>query len=936
MKKIIATCFSLSLSLLLCGQTQAVLQRQHSTLDFIGDISPNIGVENTNNFINANKDVLYVLEQYRRDGSLEDPELKKYLDKLHSYYRSKIFLPNLCLLDNEFHNICDPQVRLDKLGRRLGFKVYNDHVRVDVSYPSIRAWVEEKIKDIPLEDNANWENVCKKEKTEKLDLVDLKVILNKFKDCEFKNKNSPNEDRRFSALSEEEINDIINMCVADNENRLFFLKKLSPENKIKFKEKLRGVLANGTGFQRIMSLLIVSIVNADKKLAFVAGFTCIHIVHGETNCTHPFSPAMWLSFYNLTSDGIFHEASHLYHYMLGSSVVRNFTATNLAITQSNNLMHLFYPMLLFDTPSVQIVINAIKNELPIIRKSKNFKNAMKVVFITIMGQGFGGLLPINTLQDCTLDTLISYVENPSKIELADDFLAKVLYIYAIGYIWSTGEEMCTILGFHPFNIDNKVVIVEDRQNEMIESMRDIDKKDEARKNKGEEIEECDDLEIQKSAYRQHIYSPEKIKTNREIKILVNQALESLFDFVLGKITDSRFLMGNDIITPSKFAYTNNDADYEIKKDVTGITDIVDNAILTGSISWLAAFHYDFFNTDNPLLEECRESWKLYEVIEPQNREEEEFDVPMATILYWHLRVIDARRFPNYLKKDIIDAGKAAVYATFSSHYITKNKETGKLEQGLDFLRLIITDYNPEYLFDVLRSGNFITEKEDKDWENLIGGGILLIKESNDENLWKFISLIEFIISSKNSRLLKKTVYQILEIIEENCLPDEIPAYEKSLGRCCFTDKHWKVAEKYDYKVRTLMRQFSLIDVSFQIPLDVLKSLAPGKSGIGQNAYALYEDILKKLDSPGGIAGALKAFNESYLSYNGYSLLHAAASEVSPDNLRKILSFVEKMPKEDANKLLEAKDTDGNNTALDIATRFGRTEAQKLLTNALKN
>jgi hypothetical protein len=707
---------------------------------------------------------------------------------------------------------------------------------------------------------------------------------------------------------------------------------------------LKEILANGTGFQRIISLLAVSTVNADEKLAFVPDFTCIHVsqilVTGKGNCWIPANRTLVLVFDKLRSLSLFHEATHAYHSMIGC-VSPKTIFTNLAIIKSDNLINLFYPMLLFDNNrSVQVVIDAIKNKLPIIRNSKDFKNAMKVMFIGLMGQGFGELLPSDVFrQNRTLDTLISYVKTPD--EKADDFLAKALYISAITPIWTSTEEMSTILGMQ-INVDNTGVIIEDRQNELIEVMRDNDKKNES----------PDALGIQNSAFRTHSSPKNKTyhQTNKTIELLVNVALYCLFkadvtDPKIGpcppklesgddlesllthkvEIKDPGFFTKNDLIKPSKLAHTNDDMGYEIKKDAPGITDVIDDKIRSGDIVSLVKNGYDFSNTDNPQLEEYKRNKKIFEVIAPQKWKDGEFDVPMATILCEYEQKNDWRALHACLK-NMIEAGKDAVYTTLSGKHISKNKITGQLEQNHSFLSKTRSGICNRYLFDALQNAKFTIEDGDENWENLIKNHV---EATSPGRFSENIPMVNFILLSKNSKLLEKAVRKILEIIRWKCPSAEMPGYEESLGDKYFSDKHWKAAEKHCKEMLPLMQQFSLIDMYSQIPHDTLRARAPGKNGIGQNAYVLYEDILNKLDFPEGIAGALNAFNESYLSFNECSLLHIAASEVNPNNLRRILGFVENIPKKDKDELLQKKDKDGK-TALEIAVRFGRTEAQELL------
>ncbi|GHU14057.1 hypothetical protein FACS189449_10210 [Alphaproteobacteria bacterium] len=156
-----------------------------------------------------------------------------------------------------------PANALDYIREKLGSKEYpiaggKGIPTIDLSWPNIKRVFLKKFEE---------ENVPERAKR-------LKDIIKKVEDITYKNFLQQQQ------MIESQTGEILSMCF-NGDDSLFNLTELENVNNYHedFVECIRGMLGNYTGFQRIMSLLAVSILNSSTKEgdAFVLGFSRIGV-----------------------------------------------------------------------------------------------------------------------------------------------------------------------------------------------------------------------------------------------------------------------------------------------------------------------------------------------------------------------------------------------------------------------------------------------------------------------------------------------------------------------------------------------------------------------------------------------------------------------------------------------------------------------------------
>jgi hypothetical protein len=239
------------------------------------------------------------------------------------------------------------------------------------------------------------------------------------------------------------------------------------------------MLANTSGFQRIMSLIMVSTVNWCEFTPFTQGFTSIKItfnnkgmVNEEKESTSYLDRELNINEAQVAKyqalrriDAVLnHELSHAYHDMIGYKPEPKAWLPNASIMNSTqvNFIGENFPMLVPKkmVPIVNKIENAVIASGNDLSSGKQFiqniiKNAIRF--------GFGNVL-FNS-------------ESELDILWTAETIAKCIYLYSFvlppddnttpksDIVWGTSEEQIVMRGYNIFLLNNKIFVVEDRQNE---------------------------------------------------------------------------------------------------------------------------------------------------------------------------------------------------------------------------------------------------------------------------------------------------------------------------------------------------------------------------------------------------------------------------------------------------------------------------------------
>ncbi len=357
---------------------------------------------------------------------------------------------------------------------------------IDISWPSLQKVAEKCLKKVKTE---NPEILSK---NQPLTLAHLKWIFNEFGNLfdAMKNSTPPDDLTRFG-LREKDINLIIDLTIG--EKRLFNV----PDRDLdKFKEILRYLLINPTGFQRVMSLLTVCVLNENEPHLFENNRTGIQICFehstggsyfphfhriniGLGSNENPKNTAKLASTLN-------HEMNHAYHYMIGfraknadkfDAWLSNFSIVN---SQKSDYINIYFPML--KKKHMKTIVDKIKElitpeVLEYIKSNEERKNKILEYTKHIMLKGFGNVLLTKT-EDQKLKNF------NSEEMFTEDFIARCIFLYACilkgrdssdksDLLWTDAEEKTTIQGNNVVLIGEESHIeIEDRQNENIFKVRE--------------------------------------------------------------------------------------------------------------------------------------------------------------------------------------------------------------------------------------------------------------------------------------------------------------------------------------------------------------------------------------------------------------------------------------------------------------------------------
>ncbi|GHT91615.1 hypothetical protein FACS1894122_04320 [Alphaproteobacteria bacterium] len=319
------------------------------------------------------------------------------------------------------------------------------------------------------------------------------------------------------SLTAGQIKETIDLCLRGNKS-LFVLKAVNQKLKQELKQKLapkdlyacfekhlKQMLKTYSGFQRLMSLLAVSILNSTGADSFVKDHNRIGVVEDNKDgnryrLTGVHGRSIWLKEatfkkeeYDTTGwtarTSIFHEISHAYHDMLGLAI-DGCEVPSILNSNGIDFLGLFFPMLARNEMDIaveaigQYIDRTIDKTIDETSFIDDMKNCMKSkdmgiirnIFKVIIDCGFGGVF------------FSKENENLEIKNVTKDMLAKAIYVYSSaihhkksndgscakdGYvnypyktIFTDAEEMLTITGLAPITDSSyNTYLIKDEQNE---------------------------------------------------------------------------------------------------------------------------------------------------------------------------------------------------------------------------------------------------------------------------------------------------------------------------------------------------------------------------------------------------------------------------------------------------------------------------------------
>ncbi|GHS91101.1 hypothetical protein AGMMS49949_00880 [Alphaproteobacteria bacterium] len=358
---------------------------------------------------------------------------------------------------------------LKKLGGIFGFKPYDPSVQgvisIDISWPNLRRVIGHLLESTN-EDNPETGNGT-------LTLGNLKWILHYLAPALDEIEKPSRGDQNKSGLYPTQINLLANWCTT----RGLFREEAKKASE--FQSSLKEIIANRTGFQRIMSLLCDFVLNVHNVGPFNHDLCGIKISSSKGQYT----PLMHIVKYGTDtnteahisrSSSVNHELTHASHHMTGYSVrshdARNTRQrkwlTNFSIMNSPKIDFVdeFFPMLKPERMApvlakLMILLNKASLETQAIQK-----DFCKKTIATAISRGFGNIL-------------FSHISETGQINMSQELLALCVYLDAYllndldedesDILSQNHEEKLTMSGKNILLIDELCFIIEDRQHEQI-------------------------------------------------------------------------------------------------------------------------------------------------------------------------------------------------------------------------------------------------------------------------------------------------------------------------------------------------------------------------------------------------------------------------------------------------------------------------------------
>ncbi|MDR1597713.1 MAG: hypothetical protein LBR89_02140 [Holosporales bacterium] len=417
-------------------------------------------------------------------------------------------------------DIFSAKLSLVHFGEQLGWRRLSnseDMLVVDISAPTILEYAKGLLITLPNNDYAqelrNWCDI--------FDRYDIRTPSENANATD--GRASETTDLRFSKLvqnpqdADQLVKDLCRYEGNDISKPLFDLRNLEPEYQNAFLARLKEILFNYTGFQRLMAIKIVQVIDDNNPLdapvfGGISGPITIKRIddgHCDTkgivdyffkskkpnttnSCYRSIAHEIDLEdrYFRRPNHSILHEITHAYHYMLMSRFLdmRNIKLDFIysAINSKFNFIDTCFPMLNAANmrPIVAQIMREISNDSVQAIKLKIAQHstdpdctALRGIFKTLINNGFGPFVFDN-------------MENKNLSEiLTAETIARAVYIYCMVFrnheelpllsyeedtqtAWHTCEEIITMLGIVPFYTSGqKTMAIVDRQNQFVYEWR---------------------------------------------------------------------------------------------------------------------------------------------------------------------------------------------------------------------------------------------------------------------------------------------------------------------------------------------------------------------------------------------------------------------------------------------------------------------------------
>lgn len=268
-------------------------------------------MKNPSNFKRADSTAIFLKRTIRKEQRVTP---QQYIDFVCNFYMANNQDSTSIKKDmsNEYRRVTE---NLQNLIQVFGVKKH-PHTglsSIDISWPNLRILAEKILNDVLdagniyryvrmiglnyfIADHKDIENKTRLSPGTPITLNHLRLIFNKLKpllDRIESEQTSDGIDGRLSGLSEEQIEWLTELCIEENVNRgkcllneaegplksedydqgkgrLLNISKLNNELKKKFKDILKEILRNKTGFQRVMSLFTLHALNREFSIEIVS------------------------------------------------------------------------------------------------------------------------------------------------------------------------------------------------------------------------------------------------------------------------------------------------------------------------------------------------------------------------------------------------------------------------------------------------------------------------------------------------------------------------------------------------------------------------------------------------------------------------------------------------------------------------------------------
>lgn len=364
---------------------------------------------------------------------------------------------------------------LKKLQSMFGSYVDNDNYGgatvVDISYPAVKKYVlkvfSEKAPQLkPIEGQMSEEAIENLSKCETFTNQNIWEII-KFADMFEQEVSTKNINPRH-------LDCFVNMCFGDNK----FFKVSDGSDKLNVKNIFKTMISNYTGFQRVMSIILIKL--SDKVNPTISELYKTPIIIALDEVIDDEKTAVYLDNKNtvllfskqyktenedLITDSLCHELTHAWQYLLdiGGDLwyLNEFVIQSLFSDSKKSYVSTYFPMLQKDV--MEKNVNLIASKLP---ENDILQKYSSETFSKLKGYindiGFGKLI---------------------TDELTKENIAKAIYLCATNYYyeynygyseyskgyhcWRDPLEMLTMFGIIPFRFENQTILIVDRQNENI-------------------------------------------------------------------------------------------------------------------------------------------------------------------------------------------------------------------------------------------------------------------------------------------------------------------------------------------------------------------------------------------------------------------------------------------------------------------------------------